>query len=92
MNLGRGDQADTDFRLLLTWLVMTLHPQGPYPILQVHGEQGSGKTLLQRLLRHCIDPNVAPLRSHPRDEGDLVLAALNGAIVGFAQSVNSSMV
>jgi hypothetical protein len=67
--VGTGPEADDAFRLLASWLVMTLHPSGPYPILQVYGEQGSGKSFFQRLLRDCVDPNTAPLRSQPRDEG-----------------------
>ena len=52
-------------------------------MLAVHGEQGSAKSTVSRILRILIDPNVVPLRSDPRDEVDLVIAATNGWIVAL---------
>jgi hypothetical protein len=46
--------------------------------LVLHGEQGSAKTTAGRMLRGLIDPNVSPLRTQPRDEGDLLIAASGG--------------
>jgi hypothetical protein len=69
--------------LAISWLVGTLRPERPFPILGIHGEQGSGKTLQARMLRRLVDPNTADLRSCPREEHDLVIAAKNGWIVGF---------
>lgn len=74
---------DSDWALLLAWLVAALRPRGPYPALVLHGEQGSAKSTLARILRVLIDPNVAALRSQPRNEHDLVLAANNGSIVAL---------
>jgi hypothetical protein len=64
--------SDADFRLMIAWLVMTLRPAGPYPVLALHGEQGSGKSTAAEALRMLIDPNEALLRPPPRDERDLV--------------------
>ncbi len=75
--------SDADWRLLLSWLVMAFRPIGPYPILLLHGEQGSAKSTAARVLRALVDPNVAPLRSKPRDEVDLLIAANNGWIVAL---------
>ena len=47
------------------------------------GEQGSAKSTLQRVLRALIDPNKAPIRSLPRDERDLMIAATNGWCLAF---------
>src|SRR5262249_8821736 len=74
---------DDDWRLLVAWLVATLRPTGPYPVLVVHGEQGSAKSTLGRVLRALVDPNKAALRTTPRDERDLVIAATNGWIIAF---------
>lgn len=69
--------------LIVSWLVGALKPCGPYPILVVNGEQGSAKSTACRLLRDLIDPNDAPLRSQPRNEHDLAVAASNAWIVNF---------
>lgn len=47
-------------------------------MLVVHGEQGSAKSTLVQVLRALVDPNTAGLRTTPRDERDLVIAAHNG--------------
>jgi RepB DNA-primase N-terminal domain len=72
-----------DFVLTVSWLLAALRPNGPYPVLIINGEQGSGKTLLCRILRRPIDPNGAELRNDTRDERDLLLAAKNGWIVAL---------
>lgn len=70
--------------LLLTgWLVGALNPSGPYPILILEGEQGVGKSVLAGLLRGLIDPNIAGLRSTPKEEGDLIIAAVNSHMLNF---------
>jgi hypothetical protein len=43
--------SDADWRLLVSWLVATLRHTGPYPILVIHGEQGSAKSTLVRVLQ-----------------------------------------
>jgi len=42
---------DSDFTLIVAWLVGCFSPRGPYPILIVNGEQGSAKSTLCRPLR-----------------------------------------
>jgi hypothetical protein len=66
-----------DWNLLLAWLTAAMRPNGPYPVLVLHGEQGSAKSTLARVLRALIDPNTAPLRSEPKDPRDLMIAATN---------------
>jgi hypothetical protein len=73
--------TDADWPLVVAWLVQSLWPRGPYPVLCLHGEQGSAKSTTAKVLRSLIDPNAAPLRSQPRDERDLVIAANNSWIV-----------
>ena len=55
----------------------------PFSILALHGEQGSAKSTTARLLRSLIAPNKAALRSDPRDERDLVIAANNGWLIAL---------
>jgi hypothetical protein len=35
---------DTNWAILASWLLMSVHPDGPYPVLVLHGEQGSSKS------------------------------------------------
>jgi putative DNA primase/helicase len=68
---------EDDFRLIVSWLVSALRPGSPFPILIVNGVQGTGKSVLCRLLRSLIDPDLAMICAAPKDERDLVLAASN---------------
>jgi hypothetical protein len=72
-----------DWRLLISWLVISFFPSGPYPVLIINGPQGSAKSTLVRLLRLLLDPNAAPLRAEPRELRDLMIAATNGWVVSF---------
>ncbi len=74
---------DDNWVLFVAWLLATLRPGRPFPVLAVNGEQGSAKSTLCRMARALIDPNGAPLRRPPRDERDLMIAANNGWVVGY---------
>src|SRR5215213_1483583 len=78
----REDDHDSWY-LLLAWLVQTRRPQGKFPILILQGEQGSAKSTVERLLRALVDPSIAPLRTTPRNEQDLIIAATNSWCVAF---------
>ena len=67
----------------MAWLLAALRHGGPYPLLAVSGEQGSAKTVLSKILRALIDPNAAPVRTAPREERDLFIAASNGHLIAF---------
>ena len=56
---------------------------GPYPLLAVSGEQGSAKTVLSKILRALIDPNAAPVRTVPREERNLFVAATSSHLLAF---------
>lgn len=74
---------DDAWRLVLAWLIASMRPRGPYPILALVAEQGSGKSTVGRLLRELIDPNAAPLRAEPKDGRDLTIAANNSWCLAF---------
>lgn len=78
--VNAGDDA---FRLIVAWLVHAISPRGPYPVLVIEGEQGSGKSQVARMLRSLVDPATAPLRTLPRDERDLAIAANNSWLLAF---------
>jgi hypothetical protein len=73
----------SDFVLFVMVLVAWLRGRGPYPVLVANGEQGSSKSTLSRVAKALIDPNVAPLRSAPREPRDLMIAAANGHLLAF---------
>lgn len=75
--------SEEDWTLLVAWLLSGFFPTGPYPVLALHGEQGSGKSTRARLLRALVDPNTAPLRAEPRDVRDLMIAARNAWCLAF---------
>jgi hypothetical protein len=72
-----------DFVLIVAWLLAALRFGGPYPLLAISGEQGSAKTVLSKLLKSLVDPNVAPVRAPAREERDLMIAANNGYLLAF---------
>src|SRR5206468_10836955 len=76
-------ENDEQWTLLLAWLVAAMRPSGPYPVLALLGEQGTAKSTTQEMFRTLIDPNVAPLRSEPRDVRDVMIAASNGWCVAL---------
>ena len=75
--------SDYDWPLVVAWMVAALRPTGPYPVLCVHGEQGSGKSTQLGFVRALVDPNASPLRSEPREPRDLMIAASNGWVVAM---------
>ena len=76
-------RSRNDFVLVVAWLLATLRAGGPYPVLAISGEQGSAKTVLSKLLKDLVDPNVAPVRALAREERDLVIAANNSHVLAF---------
>ena len=58
----------------------------PIQSWQCHGEQGSAKSVLSKLLRALIDPSAAPVRAMPRDERELFIAAGNAHVLAFDNS------
>jgi hypothetical protein len=69
--------------LILGWILGTFMPKGPYPVLALYGEQSSGKTTTSRGLRSLTDPHSTPLRSLPKEERNLAIAAQNNWVLGL---------
>ena len=72
---GLLNATEDAFRLLAGWMVSTLIPEIPHPILAFKGEQGTGKTTAARCVVQIIDPSPAPLRTAPRDVKQWVVVA-----------------
>ena len=74
---------DEDFTLLIGWCLGALSPTGPYPILIVNGEAGSGKSTIVRLVQRIVDPVAGDLLQPPGDDRDLIAAARNGRVLAY---------
>jgi hypothetical protein len=75
--------SEADRVLVYSWLLAALRPRGPYPILNLLGEQGTAKSTAARVLRALVDPFAAPLRTPPRDERDLQISAKNSHVIAL---------
>ena len=69
--------------LVTAWLLATFRNHGPYPVLVLMGEHGTAKSTFSEILRGLVDPNTAALRTLPRDDRDLFIAASNGFVLAF---------
>jgi len=68
---------DAGWPLVVGWLLMALHPVGPYPVLNLYGEQGSAKSTAAKMLRRLTDPSAVSSRGEPRGEDELRAAVVN---------------
>jgi hypothetical protein len=69
--------------MLLVWIMECFRPDTQYPILELNGEKGSGKSEGSRFIRAFIDPNSNEILTSPRDEQDVVAAAANNAVLCY---------
>lgn len=74
---------EKDYILMAAWLLGTLHPKGPYPVLNLTGERGSAKSKGTTILRNLIDPSKAPTRGAFKDFREAAIAAQNNMIIGL---------
>lgn len=51
---------DDQFVLVMAVILMGFHPDGPYPVLSVQAEHGSGKGSLCEAIKSILDPNKMP--------------------------------
>ena len=75
--------TEPDFRLLVGWLAAALLPEGPYPVLAIHGEQGSAKSTLAKVVRLLVDPQASPVLAQPCSTRDLMVTAFGGWLLVY---------
>ncbi len=75
--------SDDEFRLIVAWLVYSLRPKGPFPLLYLRSGQGSGKTSMSRVIRDLVDPANSELSSPPKDDRDLAVMAQHSYVVAI---------
>ena len=69
--------------LIAAYVAGALRPRSPYPVLLFTSEQGTGKSEATRRVKSITDPSSVPLRSPPREERDLCVAALNSHVLAY---------
>jgi len=60
----------SDYVLAVSWLLAVLHGRGPYPILALTGEQGTGKSFTGDMLRRLVDPTSTKRGTWPASSSD----------------------
>ncbi|MBW1953773.1 MAG: hypothetical protein JRI66_11970 [Deltaproteobacteria bacterium] len=73
---------EEDWPLVVACLVAAFS-SGPYPILTLQGEQGTGKTTTARVIKALIDPSQSAQRASPRDVRDLMISAANSWCLSY---------
>lgn len=74
---------EEDRPLVLAWILECWRPETHTPLLEIGGEQGSGKSDTQARLRDLIDPNEINLRAAPGRLEDLFISAHNNWLVSL---------
>jgi putative DNA primase/helicase len=75
--------SDDNWILYVSCLAHALRPRGPYPVLLLHGEAGSGKSTAARAFGALIDPRAASLRAEPRSVRDVMIAATHAHVLAW---------
>lgn len=67
--------SDEDWPLVVAWLVASLFPTIPHPVLLLTGEHGTAKSSAGRLLAGLVDRCASQLRTAPHNVEDWAVAA-----------------
>ena len=82
-DLLRLQPDEPGFLLIVFFCLQAFRGRGDYPILQIEGEQGSGKSTACAFIRDLIDPNTAGLRTIPASDRDAYIAGSNAHVLAF---------
>ncbi len=74
---------DEEWLLTLAWILECYRSDTPYALLELNGEQGSGKSTRQKILRRFVDPNQVALRGRPKTTEDIFIAAANSHLISY---------
>lgn len=77
-----------DQLLVKVYIIATLVPDIPHPILLVQGPQGCGKSDLMRMLRELVDPSTVLLQSLRNDQLEMAIKLFHHYLVYFDNLTN----
>ncbi|WP_238258255.1 hypothetical protein [Methylobacterium gnaphalii] len=75
--------TETDFHLIVAWVLGAMRYASEYPLLILNGEQGTGKSTLSRILRSIFDPHAAEILAPPKEDLELFVLAQHTHLVVF---------
>ncbi len=74
---------DDERLLTLAFILESWRPELPFPVANIVGEEGSGKSSTHKAIRAVTDPNTVPLRTAPKNTHDIRIAAENNWQLSF---------
>jgi hypothetical protein len=77
-NVSEKDQA-----MVLAWMLETMRPDTPFPILELIGGHGSGKSDAEDRLRSLLDQNAVNLRAAPKDVESIHVGAKSNYLASY---------
>lgn len=75
--------ADDIWHGIVAWQLAVMRAKGPYPILNLRGERGSGKTGTGTLVASMIDPREPGAETLPTDVRDLAIMGEQSYVLFF---------
>ena len=75
--------ADEDVPALVGAMLDAWRPDSAYPIVELVGELGSGKSAVTKAIKNLLDPNGITLRTAPREAGDITATARANHVVAY---------
>ncbi len=82
---------DDDKLLTLAFALESWRPELPFPVANIVGEEGSGKSSTHKAIRAVTDPNTVPLRTAPKNTHDIQVAAENNWQLSFENMSNLTL-
>lgn len=80
MNLSEDESLKC---LMMIYLCGILLPDVPRPVLAIHGQQGSAKSTLLRVIKKLLDPSVVELLTYPKSSVELIQQLSHHYLVFF---------
>lgn len=74
--------SDSEFKLLIGFLIASLYCSDVYPVLFIDGQQGTGKTFATSIVRELLDPSSCPHTAIETVE-DLYMLAINQKVIAI---------
>ena len=69
--------------LLLAWMLECFRPETAYPILELTGGQGTGKTIMSQMIKLLVDPAKPLLQARTKSSEDLFISAKSNHLVAI---------